>query len=119
MQTIPQTPPAARHPRNAVPKQTAAAATRQATHSQFQPFPARHDAIADALRTLDRAAAMSSTGPYQLQAAIAAVHSEAASWEATDWRQIVGLYDLLLDLTDTPVIRLNRAEGGHPGAAVR
>ncbi len=68
-----------------------------------------HEAIADALRTLNRAAAMSSPGPYQLQAAIAAVHSEAASWEATDWRQIVGLYDLLLDLNDTPVIRLNRA----------
>jgi RNA polymerase sigma-70 factor (ECF subfamily) len=48
-------------------------------------------------------------GPYQLQAAIAAVHSEAQVWDETDWRQILVLYDSLLRLTDTPVIRLNRA----------
>src|SRR5207253_1851844 len=44
-----------------------------------------------------------------LQAAIAAVHSEARSWQETDWAQIVALYDTLLRITDTPVIRLNRA----------
>jgi RNA polymerase sigma-70 factor, ECF subfamily len=48
-------------------------------------------------------------GPYTLQAAIAAVHAEAPSAEATDWRQIVGLYDVLLRADDSPVIALNRA----------
>ncbi|MFI8747466.1 RNA polymerase sigma factor [Pseudomonas sp. NPDC077186] len=48
-------------------------------------------------------------GPYSLQAAIAAVHAEAPSLEATDWAQIVGLYDELLRLTPSPVIELNRA----------
>ena len=48
-------------------------------------------------------------GPYQLQAAINAVHSDARSAEGTDWRQIVALYDQLLALTPTPVVALNRA----------
>lgn len=48
-------------------------------------------------------------GSYTLQAAIAAVHGEAKSVEHTDWRQIVALYDRLLDLEPSPVIRLNRA----------
>ena len=48
-------------------------------------------------------------GAYSLQAAIAAVHAEAQSAEATDWAQIVGLYDALLGLTPSPVIELNRA----------
>jgi RNA polymerase sigma-70 factor (ECF subfamily) len=48
-------------------------------------------------------------GPYSLQAAIAAVHAEAASLEDTDWVQIVGLYDELLRLSPSPVIELNRA----------
>lgn len=48
-------------------------------------------------------------GPYSLQAAIAAVHAEAASLEYTDWVQIVGLYDELLRLNPSPVIELNRA----------
>jgi RNA polymerase sigma-70 factor, ECF subfamily len=48
-------------------------------------------------------------GPYILQAAIAAVHAEAPSAEQTDWRQIVGLYDVLLRVDDSPVIALNRA----------
>ena len=47
-------------------------------------------------------------GPYTLQAAIAAVHGEAAAAEATDWAQIVALYDLLLQMEPSPVIRLNR-----------
>jgi RNA polymerase sigma factor (sigma-70 family) len=65
--------------------------------------------IAEGVELLHRAAALGAPGPYQLQAAIAAVHSEAASWAETDWPQIVLLYDTLLRLTDTPVIRLNRA----------
>ncbi|HET9202897.1 MAG TPA: RNA polymerase sigma factor [Acidimicrobiia bacterium] len=48
-------------------------------------------------------------GPFQVQAAIAAVHSDAADAGDTDWRQIVLLYDRLLTLTPTPVVALNRA----------
>ena len=66
-------------------------------------------AIADAVEVLNRAAAMGAHGPYQLQAAITAVHARARSWRETDWSQIVALYDALLRLTDTPVVRLNRA----------
>jgi len=66
-------------------------------------------AIADAITMLEQAGAMRASGPYQLQAAIAALHSEARSWEETDWHQIVLLYDALLGFTDTPVVRLNRA----------
>ena len=68
-----------------------------------------HDAIGEATQMLGRAAAMDAPGPYQLQAAIAAVHSEARSWRETDWGQIVALYDALLRFSDSPVIRLNRA----------
>jgi RNA polymerase sigma-70 factor (ECF subfamily) len=48
-------------------------------------------------------------GPYALQAAIAAVHAGAANAEATDWAEIVGLYDVLVRLQPTPVVALNRA----------
>ena len=48
-------------------------------------------------------------GPYTVQAAIAAVHAEAPTAEATDWGQIVGLYDVLLEADPSPVIELNRA----------
>ncbi|MGE0813138.1 MAG: RNA polymerase sigma factor [Vicinamibacterales bacterium] len=48
-------------------------------------------------------------GPYQIQAAINAVHSDAATAEATDWRQILRLYDQLLALTPTSIVALNRA----------
>jgi predicted RNA polymerase sigma factor len=56
------------------------------------------------------AAALTDTplGPYQLQAAIAAVHAEAATAEDTDWREILGLYDLLVSLAPSPMTRLNR-----------
>ena len=66
-------------------------------------------AIADGIRTLERAGSMRAPGPYQLQAAIAAVHAEARTWGETDWAQILLLYDALLRMSDTPVIRLNRA----------
>jgi RNA polymerase sigma factor (sigma-70 family) len=68
-----------------------------------------HAAIAEGIEVLERAGAMRATGPYQLQAAIAAVHSEARSWEETDWHQIVLLYDALVRVADSPVVRLNRA----------
>ena len=48
-------------------------------------------------------------GPYQLQAAIQAVHTDAAAFEETDWRQVVALYDQLYALTPTPVVAMNRA----------
>jgi RNA polymerase sigma-70 factor, ECF subfamily len=61
-------------------------------------------------------------GPYQIQAAISAVHSDAATAADTDWRQIVQLYDQLLAYTPTPVVLLNRAiavaEVDGPGPAL-
>jgi RNA polymerase sigma-70 factor (ECF subfamily) len=50
-----------------------------------------------------------SPGPYQIQAAISAVHSDAAGADQTDWRQILALYDQLMHCTPTPVVALNRA----------
>jgi RNA polymerase sigma-70 factor (ECF subfamily) len=61
-------------------------------------------------------------GPFQLQAAIQAVHCDADSFEATDWHQIVALYDHLFSVMPTPVVALNRAiavgEIEGPGAAL-
>ena len=67
------------------------------------------DAIDEGLRYLDQALAMRRPGPYQLQAAIAALHSTAATAEATDWRQISHLYLALLQHLPTPVVELNAA----------
>jgi RNA polymerase sigma-70 factor (ECF subfamily) len=62
-------------------------------------------------------------GPYQLQAAIAAVHTDAPAASGTDWRQILALYDQLLAIAPTPVVALNRsvalAEVEGPAAALR
>ncbi|MEZ0362589.1 RNA polymerase sigma factor [Mycobacterium sp. pUA109] len=61
-------------------------------------------------RGLDRLRrAQGSTGPYLPQAVIAALHATAPSWEQTDWRAICAAYDRLLALTDSPVVRANRA----------
>jgi RNA polymerase sigma-70 factor (ECF subfamily) len=65
--------------------------------------------IQEGLALVDKALASRRFGPYTLQAAIAAVHAEAPSAAATDWRQIVGLYDVLLRLETSPVVELNRA----------
>ena len=65
--------------------------------------------IGSAMILLQRAATLRRSGPYQLQAAIAACHAEACAWEDTDWRQIVALYDALLVLLPSPVVQLNRA----------
>jgi RNA polymerase sigma-70 factor (ECF subfamily) len=65
--------------------------------------------IAGAVRLIERAASLRRRGPYQIQAAIAAVHAEARSWRETDWSQILVLYGILLHHQDTPVVRLNRA----------
>ncbi|MGB6516816.1 MAG: sigma-70 family RNA polymerase sigma factor [Mycobacterium sp.] len=61
-------------------------------------------------RGLDRLRlAHGSTGPYLPQAVIAALHATASSWEQTDWRAICAAYDRLLAMTDSPVVRANRA----------
>jgi RNA polymerase sigma-70 factor (ECF subfamily) len=65
--------------------------------------------IAEATALLDRALAFRRPGPYQVQAAIAALHAEASGYEHTDWRQIRLLYDRLQELTPSPVVLLNRA----------
>jgi RNA polymerase sigma factor (sigma-70 family) len=66
-------------------------------------------AIAEGTALLTGALARGTPGPYQLQAAIAAVHDEAASAAATDWPQIVALYGLLLRISENPVVALNHA----------
>ncbi len=66
------------------------------------------DAIAEGCR-LAAAAVTGPPGPYGLQAAIAALHAEAADWEATDWRQIEQLYQLLRVQVPSPVVALNHA----------
>lgn len=65
--------------------------------------------IAEGQALVERALGSRRFGPYALQAAIAAVHAGAATAEATDWAQIVGLYDVLLRADPSPVIALNRA----------
>jgi RNA polymerase sigma-70 factor, ECF subfamily len=65
--------------------------------------------IAEGTAVLDEALALHSPGSYQLQAAIAAVHAAAGSFEATDWAQIALLYGSLSRLEPSPVIELNRA----------
>jgi RNA polymerase sigma-70 factor (ECF subfamily) len=65
--------------------------------------------IASAMVLLQRAAGLRRTGPYQIQAAIAACHAEASSWRETDWQQILQLYDALFELAPSPVVQLNRA----------
>jgi RNA polymerase sigma-70 factor (ECF subfamily) len=65
--------------------------------------------IAEGIALVERALSSRRVGPYALQAAIAAVHAEAPNAAATDWRQIVGLYDVLLRIDSSPVVELNRA----------
>jgi RNA polymerase sigma-70 factor (ECF subfamily) len=65
--------------------------------------------IVEGLALLDRASTLSPAGPYQVQAAVAAVHARSRRPEETDWREIVRLYGLLATLTPSPVIALNRA----------
>jgi predicted RNA polymerase sigma factor len=65
--------------------------------------------IGEGVALIEQAAALQRPGPYQVEAAIAACHAEAPAWAATDWPQILLLYDLLLDLRPSPVVRLNRA----------
>ena len=66
-------------------------------------------AIAEGLQLVEKALRMGRAGPYQLQAAIAALHSQAGAAEETDWRQIAALYRVLLEMNPSPVIALNCA----------
>lgn len=80
--------------------------------------------IAEGSALVTRALANSQPGPYALQAAIAAVHAEAPSASATDWREVVGLYDVLLSVDPSPIVALNRAaavamrDGAHAGLVI-
>jgi RNA polymerase sigma-70 factor (ECF subfamily) len=79
--------------------------------------------IAEGMRALDRASSGDAITPFHLEAGIAACHAAAASWESTNWPQILDLYDDLLDLTNSPVVAMNRAvavsrvEGAMSGLA--
>ena len=67
------------------------------------------DAIAEGITLITDALPRGPVGPYQLQAAITAVHDQAPDADATDWPQILTLYELLMSLADNPVVRLNHA----------
>ena len=80
------------------------------------------DHIREGQQLVERALLSRRFGPYTLQAAIAAVHAEAAHADETDWAQIVGLYDVLTQAHASPVVELNRAvavamRDGHAGLA--
>jgi RNA polymerase sigma factor (sigma-70 family) len=81
-------------------------------------------AIIEGVALVSAALAMGSVGEYQVQAAIAAVHDEAARAEDTDWPQILALYEMLMRLTDNPLVILNHAiatamvEGPSAGLAL-
>jgi RNA polymerase sigma-70 factor (ECF subfamily) len=64
--------------------------------------------IADGVRLVEQALSSGQPGPYAVQAAIAAVHAEAPAASATDWNEIVGLYDVLMRITPSPIVELNR-----------
>jgi RNA polymerase sigma-70 factor (ECF subfamily) len=68
-----------------------------------------HDAIDEGVRLLDGAMRRGQPGPYQLQAAIAALHAQAPAWRSTDWPQIAALYAELARRQPSPVVELNRA----------
>jgi len=65
--------------------------------------------IGEGVSILERVLPRGAVGPYQIQAAIAAIHDEAASTEETDWAQILGLYGVLLRMGDNPMVVLNHA----------
>jgi RNA polymerase sigma-70 factor (ECF subfamily) len=87
---------------------------------------ARWDAerIAEGLAVLERALRLPGSGPYAIQAAIAALHAQAPDWDATDWPQIAGLYAELARVDPSPVVAVNRAvavsfaDGPRAGLAV-
>ncbi|WP_329213529.1 RNA polymerase sigma factor [Streptomyces sp. NBC_01485] len=88
---------------------------REAADGMLVPLPeqdrARWDRelIAEGQALVRRCLRRNRPGPYQIQAAVQAVHSDAPTADATDWRQILRLYDQLMDLAPSPVVALNRA----------
>ncbi|WSQ14390.1 RNA polymerase sigma factor [Streptomyces sp. NBC_01231] len=82
----------------------------------------QRDLVSEGQELVRRCLRRNHPGPYQIQAAIQAVHSDAPSADATDWGQILQLYDQLHALTPSPVVALNRAvavaEAEGPGAAL-
>jgi predicted RNA polymerase sigma factor len=80
--------------------------------------------IAEGIELVSQALSQGDVGPYQLQAAIAAVHDEAGTYAETDWPQIVALYEVLLRITDNPMTALNHvvavamAHGAPEGLAL-
>ncbi|MFC8513131.1 RNA polymerase sigma factor [Streptomyces sp. NPDC057257] len=103
-------------------------AARQDEHGELVPLPeqdrARWDPglIAEGQALVRRCLRRNQPGPYQIQAAIQAVHSDARTADATDWGQIRQLYDQLMALAPSPVVALNRAvavaETDGPGPAL-
>ncbi|WP_163509524.1 RNA polymerase sigma factor [Fodinicola acaciae] len=69
----------------------------------------RPDQIAEGTALLEATLPRGDVGPYQIQAAIAALHDQAPAAEKTDWAQIAALYEVLMRLSDNPVVRLNHA----------
>ncbi len=69
----------------------------------------QRDSIDEGLTLVGGSIRRGRPGPFTLMAAIAAVHSSASHWDETDWAEIVGLYDLLLEAWPSPVVALNRA----------
>ncbi len=92
-----------------------AACARTAHRGELIPLAEQDRAIWDSQQIAEGIALLSATlpkgsvGPYQLQAAIAAIHDEAARVEDTDWPQILAIYSLLLRMSDNPMVRLNHA----------
>lgn len=90
-------------------------ATRQTEDGVLVPLPEQdrtrwdHEAIAEGAALTAAALRTGPVGPYQLQAAIAALHAEEPTSEDTDWAEVVGLYDLLHRIAPNPVVALNRA----------
>jgi RNA polymerase sigma factor (sigma-70 family) len=88
---------------------------RTGPHGELIPLPEQdrgrwnQKAIAEGVALVSAALRQGSAGPYQLQAAIAAVHDEAATAEATDWPQILALYGVLERIQSNPIVTLNRA----------
>jgi predicted RNA polymerase sigma factor len=88
---------------------------RTGPHGELIPLPEQdrerwdRKAIAEGVALVSAALRQGSAGPYQLQAAIAAVHDEAATAEATDWPQILALYGVLERIQSNPMVTLNRA----------
>ena len=80
------------------------------------------DEIDAGVALLDRAVKSRRPGPYQLQAAISAVHDDAPTFDATNWGEILALYDALIEIEASPVVSLNRAVAvsfvDGPGAAL-